>query len=125
MDDADLTRPLLQDDRCSSEITSDPSFLQKLAQIFNSILKWLTSFVLLKRQFKLKPAAASRLSSYKQRSAVLYQSDNEEHNEYLRRLWVAAWPDLPFPEGIKSSQWYVKTIFDNCLPSTVLFIKAI
>jgi hypothetical protein len=50
---------------------------------------------------------ASRLEQLKDRATVAYDPNQCEHQQYLQRLWQAAFPGMYFPPGVKSAQWKV------------------
>lgn len=46
-----------------------------------------------------------RLSSLRERAAVVFNSEHEAHQDTLRQLWLAVFPGSPFPDGVKSERW--------------------
>ena len=83
--------------------------LQKLTQLRDNLLDYI--YWNIWRRFFPSPEPslllASNLESLQQRIAIPYDAQLIDHQQYLRRLWVAVFPLDPFPEGIKSPQWKV------------------
>lgn len=124
MENGEITEPLLSSHLDHSPQTSSReapgqaptpprSLLQTLCKFLTSVGAFFASlwhklvslFPGRNTRPQLSLIQASRWETLQVRASIMYEADDESHQEILQRLWAAAWPAAPFPEAIKSGQW--------------------